>query len=349
MQPRGPRHLMPQQTNTYNKQHPRPRTLSKLYTPYILNNTSLASLSLQHYSAPFGHPSRNMEFQNILPEILLLVAENLSLEDLSNLRSTCHRIWNTLTPRFQKLCLQDVGELTALQWAAVRGHAKLIELAMSNGAEVDAPLLGELTIPDLGVRHELYEYDLRHPCELANTHPFFEDETTKIRTPLFLAACCGNLEAIEVLLAHGARTQYVGGIMTPAHAAASRGDVACMQAFVRPGFDINARGAEERTFLHDATLGGSDMMEFILQLDGGTNLVNARTSTGLTPMHCITWEVGNRDCRMFEVELLVQHGADIYAKDNDENTPAHTFAYQGDFGCLQVLLDAGLDLYICGI
>ena len=31
------------------------------------------------------------------------------------------------------------------------------------------------------------------------------------------------------------------------------------------------------------------------------------------------------------------------------NTPVHTFTYQGDFGCLQVLIDAGLDLYIGGI
>ena len=86
------------------------------------------------------------------------------------------------------------------------------------------------------------------------------------------------------------------------------------------------------------------MLKYILQLDGGTNFVNARTRSGLTPLHFISKTAGNLDCQRSQLELLLQHGADIYARDNDGNTPAHTFAYWGDFECLQVLIDAGFDL-----
>ena len=183
---------------------------------------------------------------------------------------------------------------------------------------------------------------------IANTGLNYTYENTKIRTPLFLAACCGPVKAINVLLDYGARTQYFGTNTTPAHAAAAHGDVACMQAFVRPGFDINSRGAQESTLLHHATLGGIKMMKYILQLDGGTDLVNARNRIGLTPLHCISKKAGNLNYWRSQVELLLEHGADIYARDDGYYTPAHTFAYWGDSECLQVLIDAGFDLHTRG-
>ena len=289
-----------------------------------------------------------MGFYDMLPELLLLVADNLSRGDLINFRSTCHWVKGILTPPFQKICLQDVGELTVLQWAAICGHAKLIKLALSNGAEIDLPFLGDLTLQPLGDHGNLYKKNFRHHCVLLNTGIYYMENESQYRTPLFLAACCGQVEAIEVLLDQGARSQY-SGIMTPVHAAATQGDVLCMQAFVRrPGFDINIRGASDSTFLHYAALGGEAMLKYILQLDGATNLVNARTRSGLTPLHCISETAGDLDCRRSQVKLLLQHGADIYARDNDGYTPAHTFAYWGDSGCLQVLIDAGFDLHTRG-
>ena len=285
-----------------------------------------------------------MGFDSILPELLLLVAINLSRGDFINLRSTCHWVKSVLTRPFQKICLQDVGELTVLQWAAICGYDELIELAISNGAEIDLPYQGDLTLQLLGVRGNLNKRNLRHHCVLANRGIYYMENESQYRTPLFLAACCGHVKAIEVLLDCGAQSIY-SGIMIPAHAAATQGNVLCMQAFVHhPGFDINIKGPYDSTFLHYAALGGEAMVKYILQLDGATNLVNARTRSGFTPLHCISTTAGDLDCRRAQVELLLQHGADIYAQDNDGYTPAHTLAYWGDFGCLQVLVDAGFDL-----
>ena len=288
-----------------------------------------------------------MGFYNMLPELVLLIADNFSVGCFINFRSTCRWVKNVLIPRFQKLCLQDVDELTVVQWAAIRGHAKLIKLAISNGAEIDLPFLGDLTLEHLGGCTQRYRAHFRHPHMLANPDVYYNGTPREYRTPLFLAAFCGNVNAIEVLLDLGARTQFTG-IMTPAHAAAIQWDDLCMLAFVRPGFDINVRGAYECTFLHYAILGGEAMMKYILQLDGGTNLVNARTRSGLTPLHCIRKSGGNIHCRMSQIKLLLQYGADIYARDKDGYTPAHTFVCWGDHECLQVLIDAGYDMRTTG-
>ena len=78
-----------------------------------------------------------LEFAN---ELLLMVGESLSIGDLSRFRSTSQRLCLVLTPRYEQLCLEDRGTLTALQWAALRGHVELIELAILNGAEINKPL-----------------------------------------------------------------------------------------------------------------------------------------------------------------------------------------------------------------
>ena len=287
-----------------------------------------------------------MGFHKILPELLLLVAQYLSLEDLSSFRLTCYWVWKVLTPLFHKLCLRIGGELTTLQWAAVRGYTELIELALFNGAKIHVPLMIKLSRADLGDRRELYAEDSRHPCRVANSLEYPDYANARRRTPLFLAACCGHAKAIKVLLDHGASMQGPPGMMTPVHAAASRGDIPCMQAFIRPGFDINARGFEESTLLHYAVTGGVEMVRYILQLDGGRNLVNARTSKGFTPLHSLA-HIECTDQRL-KMELLLQYGADIYMRNNWGDTVAHSFALLRNRECLQFLINAGFDLHTRG-
>ena len=277
-----------------------------------------------------------MGFYDMLPELLLMVAENISLGDLSSFRSTCHWVLEVLTPRFQKLCLRNSGDHTTLQWAAIRGHARLIELAILKGAKIDVPLMGLLKYSDLGERCKLYKDDHRHPCNLVDDYEayHYDGNTTRL-TPLSLAACCGHADAIEVLMHHGASLQCCGEIMTPAHVAAAQGNVACMQAFVHHGLDINTTGFQKNTVLHHAITGGIAMMKYIPQLNGGKNLVNARASGEFTPLHTLARSVVDRDCQRLKTELLLNYGADINVWDNCGYTPAHYFASWGRFECLQ--------------
>ena len=127
-------------------------------------------------------------------ELLLMVAGNLLIGDLSRFRSTSRRLRLVLTPRYKKLCLENIGKLTALQWAALRGHVELIELAILNGADIEKPLGSFLdkTAPRLSDRPSSI-------CRIVNGPYLHRPQATIPCTTLYLAACSGKRGAIEVL------------------------------------------------------------------------------------------------------------------------------------------------------
>ena len=282
---------------------------------------------------------------DVPPELLFSIVDDLSLVDLLSLRSTCCRVRDVLNQRFQKICLQDVGQLTAIQWAAVHGYAELIELAILNGAMIDAPLQGILKWNKIGKAKSVNRIKICDILDWANRSAEGEAKDLLIRTPLFLAACFGQMKAIKVLLKQHASMQCFGKMMTPAHISAARGDIDCVQEFIQAGFNINTRGTRNQTILHVATLRGLKMMNYILQLEGGVNLVNTQDNNGFTPLSYIAtgFEHCNRRTREM-VRLLLRHGANIHTSDNSGDMAAHYFAWMGLVGCLQLLIDAGFDL-----
>ena len=277
-------------------------------------------------------------------ELLVLVAENLPIGDLSKFRSISQRLSFLLTPCYKRLCLEDVGKLTALQWAAVRGHVELIELAISKGAEIDKPLgsILEKTAPRMSDKPSSV-------CLFANRTASFSDAKDAIaRTPLYLAACSKKVGAVKVLLKLGASMQCFGGMNTPAHISAARGDVDCMRAFIGAGFDINTTGNKATTILHEAIRGGVEMVKYLLEHGGGEKLVNAKNIFCRTPLHLVGGSFPVRYRRRVMTELLLQHGADIYACDMFWDTPAHIAAFKGDVDTMRVFIAAGIDYYARG-
>ena len=124
--------------------------------------------------------------------------------------------------------------------------------------------------------------------------------------------------------------QCFGQMMTPAHISAQRGDVDCVQAFIQAGFDMNVKGTRNQTILHVATISRIKMMEYILHLEGGANLVNASDEKGFAPVIHVATTFARPNHRTREVvQLLLQHGADIHARDNSGNMAAHHFAGMG--------------------
>ena len=277
-------------------------------------------------------------------ELFLLVAENLSIRELSKFRSTSRRLRFALTPRYEKLCLEDIGKLTALQWAAVRGHAELIELAISKKAEIDKPLGSKLhtTAPHMSDRP-------RFVCLLANRIACLNRAKDAIaRTPLYLAACSGKVVATKVLLKLGASMQCFGEVDTPAHISARRGDVGCMRAFIRAKFDITTRGRKGSTILHEAIVGGVEMVSYLLGHAGAEKLVNTKDSYQRTPLHLVVHSYAVTDKRKVMAELLLQHGADINARDSHGNTPAYIEARRGEVKIMRVLMGAGRGFHARG-
>ena len=272
-----------------------------------------------------------------------MVGGNLSFKDLSSLRSTSQKLRLALTPHYEKLCLEDVGKLTALQWAVLRGHVELIELAILNGADIDKPLGSILDKTALCMSDKPGSF-----CLFVNQAYLDHPKYAISFTPLYLAACSENVRAIKALLKAGASMQCLDEIDTPAHVSATKGDVDCMQAFIGAGFDINTRGGGGCTILHQAMFGGVKMVKYLLMHAGGEKLVNSKDYFNQTPLHLVAHGFPVRYNRRAITELLLQHGANTNAKDYYGNTPAHLAAFPGDVDTMRVLIAAGIDFHARG-
>lgn len=262
-----------------------------------------------------------MRILDLPNELLLLIGENLSVKDLSHFLSTGLRLSNLLTPLLHDLALENVGDLTALQWAAASGHAKLAELVISKGVETvehphrQTPLHTAAACGHPDVIRVLVEHGMRTAVT---------DST--LQTPLHMAVIFQSARAVRVLLELGADmtcTDKWG--KSPIYYAARSGGVDIVRAFADAGLDFTQKVARGRTILHEAVLSGEDVVECIL-LNGGREVINVQDPTGATPLHDALrnpWEIPNKIYR-----LLLYHGADTEVKDNSGHTPLDYYTPQ---------------------
>lgn len=105
--------------------------------------------------------------------------------------------------------------------------------------------------------------------------------------------CCGSLDALLALLAHGAEPN-VGDRrgVTPLHEAAERGDASILTALLDHGADVHARDNHGNPPLHYAAQYGHPDLCTLL-LDRGAEL-NAVDSYGHTAVHSAAWHEDRR-------------------------------------------------------
>ena len=274
-----------------------------------------------------------MNLLDIPNELIALIGDELAIEDLGQFLLACRRLNFLLTPRLYKLGLQDVGEISALQWAAERGHASLAERAILAGAEIDKPDPRYFDRTPLHRAAKNNHRDLIHI--LVKNKATISALDSARRTPLHLAAMCKGGEATTELLHAGADMLCEDVYMdSPPFLAARSGVVTSMRAFVDAGFDLTTQGYQGRTVLHMA-VGRKWMMGYLLGRTEAKAVVNVQTPNGETPLH---WEQNPKI-----VELLLRYGANIEVKNNIGNTPAHQIASSSKILCMRALIDAGFD------
>jgi ankyrin repeat protein len=157
------------------------------------------------------------------------------------------------------------------------------------------------------------------------------------QTPLVLAAAFGTADAMELLLASGAKAADAGSAgIAPLHA--SRGDVKKVRLLLERGADANARTQLGRTPLIVAASSNGTADAIHLLIEAGAD-VNAADNAGTTPLMAAA-----RADDMSVAKLLVAKGADvnhIAAGTGQSATALMAAAYNGNTELVRLLLARG--------
>lgn len=188
------------------------------------------------------------KFLDLPNELLFFVAKRLRAKDLASLLCCNRHLCGLLTSFLHGLAIQDVDGLTALQWAALKGHESLARFLLMNGAEVD-------------VR--------QHP-------PSY--------TALHLAAQQGNTSVVRLLLASGATIETMDRrFETALHMAAMRGKVDVVRLLLEKGADFAVWNLYRSQPLHLAAQGlREDVVRLLLEKGANIKVMNWNDNTPLS-------------------------------------------------------------------
>lgn len=212
-------------------------------------------------------------FLSLPNELLLLVAEKLGAKDLASLLCCNRHLRRLLTSLLHGMAIQDVDGLTALQWAALKGHESLASFLLGNGAEVD-------------VRQYPPSY-----------------------TALHLAAQEGNTEVVRLLLASGATIEIMDRrFETALHMAAMRGKVDVVRLLLDKGADVAVWNLYRSQPLHLAAEGlWESVVKLLLEKGANIKVANWNNHTPLS----LAEEQANSPQKQAVVKILKEAAGEL--------------------------------------
>lgn len=159
------------------------------------------------------------------------------------------------------------------------------------------------------------------------------------RTPLHEAVTENLVECCEMLLEHGADDAIQSATLsTPFHTAAACGSVECMEVLLRhseaPEEKVNELDKNRSSALHKCAFDGDVRVSRWLVEHGAE--VDARDNMGVTPL-LVAVKMGQKDVTKY----LLEQKADCNKADLQGNCGVHFCAIRCDPTILKMLLDAG--------
>ena len=264
-----------------------------------------------HFAAYYGYPD----------VCQILLERNAEVDFQNNDGDTPFlRFWeNGRNPDILQLFLdhnanmhvRDGNGYTPLHFAARNGLLALAHALLERNVEVDpqtedrsTPFLGALQYGHLEIARLLLDHNAK-----VHVHD------KKGYTPLHFAARTGLLEVSQILLQRNAdvNSQSNHG-STPLLLASELGYPDVMQLLLDHNADLYLRDSDGDTPLHCAAFGGQ--LEVALLLLKLNVEVNSRNAKGSTPLHLASMGLGSlRKGSAVVVRLLLDHGADVHARD----------------------------------
>ncbi|XP_064628158.1 ankyrin repeat domain-containing protein 17-like isoform X2 [Lineus longissimus] len=227
---------------------------------------------------------------------------------------------------------------TALTLACAGGHAELVQLLLSRGADIehrDKKGFTPLILAATAGHADVVEILLDHGADIEA-----QSERTK-DTPLSLACSGGRIEVVELLLARGASKEHRNvSDYTPLSLAASGGYVNIIKLLLSHGAEINSRTGSKLGIspLMLAAMNGHTAAVKLL-LDMGSD-INAQIETNRNTALTLACFQGRHEV----VSLLVDRKANIEHRAKTGLTPLMEAASGGYVEVGRVLLDKGADV-----
>uniref|UniRef100_A0A671R4K9 non-specific serine/threonine protein kinase n=1 Tax=Sinocyclocheilus anshuiensis TaxID=1608454 RepID=A0A671R4K9_9TELE len=156
--------------------------------------------------------------------------------------------------------------------------------------------------------------------------------------PLLIAAGCGNVQIIDVLMKKGAEIQAFD--KTGANAiyyAARHGHVGTLRFLHEKKCPLNIQDKSGETALHVAArYGNVDVVQYLCSIHANPDLVDREQET---PLHCAAWHGYSAVAR-----ALCEAGCDVNARNREGESPLLTASARGFKDIVECLLEHGADL-----
>ena len=259
--------------------------------------------------------------------------------------------------------------MTALHFAAGRGHADIVRLLCKAGAPLDTmPEKQSIRISPLGLAVGAGSMKCVKALLEAGANP---NVATEEFSPLQRAVAIGNTEMVRLLLAAGASPNAVAGEWPPLHVAVHLPSVKIVRLLLAAGADANAVDPGfGGNALHHARILGDREMEKLLRKAGASadwpadcnkllGLASCEENQAvmqelLARVESVNAPVGKMEYTplMYAaaggygemVRLLLARGAEVNAESSRGDTALHMAARRGHAEVVRLLLAAGAEV-----
>ncbi|MGL9779643.1 MAG: ankyrin repeat domain-containing protein [Wolbachia sp.] len=226
------------------------------------------------------------------------------------------------------------SQLTLLHIAAANGLAKVTELLIKKGAEVDKANQYGCTPLHYAAENDHTEIVKTLIGKGADVKAVGEDKWT----PLHFAAQMGHTEIVKTLIGKEADVSAVNqNGSTPLHFAAVGGHIEIVKALIEKGADVNAVGEDNYTPLRLATQNGHTEIEDIL------------VEKGAIVDECTLLHFAAKNGYTEEVKALIEKGVNVNAVDIMGYTSLHFAAKNGHTEVVKALIEKGANVEVVDI
>ncbi|XP_048877929.1 ankyrin repeat and SOCS box protein 13-like isoform X4 [Brienomyrus brachyistius] len=200
---------------------------------------------------------------------------------------------------------------TAVHEAACRGHVPELQRLIRSGASVNMVAVDSIT--------PLHEACIQGQAQcvrlLLDAGAQVDARNIDGSTPLCDACAAGSLECVKLLLEHGATINPPLFTFSPLHEACMGGNIDCVRLMIAGGARMEAHDCHFGTPLHVACARQ--------RVDCAKCLLNAGANVNAAKLHETALHHAAKVRNVDLIELLVEFGGNLYARDNLGRKPIH--------------------------